>query len=320
MSVLEAFGEFQKVVNADVDVVAEARRRRDIFREAFGAEPDVVEVIPSGSLARGTQKDPIHDVDLIIVYNADDHPTWGTSGQSATDALDYVRGRVNSLLGATSGSVDQVVRLARWRNHAVKCFLDDPDDDGAFTVDAMPALRRGDHLLIPEVLSESWVECDPESLIACVAEKHSEWNKFAGTVRMLKRWAADQDFKVKSLVMEVLALDHLPLHLNQPAALKQFFVAATYAIEGGEIVTDPADYCGPVQDDLDYEKFGERLRKARDNASQAAQASANHDPQGALWHWGQVFGAEFPHDPDPSHKPVPAAAPEPRKVKDTPQG
>lgn len=320
MSVLDAFSDFQKVVNADADAVAEARRRRDIFRGAFRAEDDVVEVIPSGSLARGTQKDPIHDVDLVIVYNAEDHPEWGERGQSASDALDYVRGRVNALLGATNGSVEQVVRLARWRNHAVKCFLDDPDDPNAFTVDAMPALRRGDHLLIPEVLSEDWVECDPESLIASVAEKHSDWNKFAGTVRMLKRWASDQDIKVKSLVMEVLALEHLPTHLNQPAALKQFFVAATYAVEGGEVVTDPAGYCGPIQDELDYEKFAECLRDARDNASRATQASINNDTAGALWHWGQVFGAEFPHDPDPSNKPTPAAAPEPRKVKDTPQG
>lgn len=320
MSVHDAFGAFQTRVNADLETVREARRRRDIFRSAFLLETDVVEVIPSGSLARGTQKDPIHDVDLVIVYDIVDHPDWGQAGESARSALDYVRGRVNTLLGATNGTHDRVVRLARWRNHAVKCFLDEPDDPHAFTVDAMPALRSGDHLLIPEALSDTWIECDPESLIATVADRHAVWNKFAGTVRILKRWASDQDIKIKSLVMEVLALDHLPTGVNQPAAVKQFFVAATYAIDGYEVVSDPAGYCGPIQADLDYAAFSDRLRHARDHATRAMQASANNDTDAALWHWGQVFGTDFPHSPHPARKPAPTVAPVPRPVKDTPQG
>lgn len=320
MGVLEAFSEFQSAVNADMEAVREARRRRDIFKAAFAGESDVLEVIPSGSLARGTQKDPIHDVDLIVVYDAEAHEDWGFPGDSATSALDHVRGRVNALLGATNGSHDQLVRLARWRNHAVKCFLDDPEDSSGFTVDVMPALRYGDHLRIPEAMTNAWIECDPESLISAVALKHSQWNKFAGTVRLLKRWASDQDFKVKSLVMETLALEHLPVDVNQPAAVKQFFVAAAYAIEGLEEVSDPAGYCGPIQPDLDYSKLAERLRDARDHATKALQAAVNNDSAGALWCWGQVFGADFPHDPDPNNKPVPAAAPAPRPVKDTPQG
>lgn len=319
MSVLTAFGTFQTNVNADIDQVKEARRRRDLFRSAFGAEADVIEVIPSGSLARGTQKDPIHDVDLIVVYDPDVHTGWGQPGDSAEDALNYVRGRVNFLLGATNGTAGQIVRLARWRNHAVKCFLDDPDDDTGFTVDVMPALRKGDHLLIPEAASEDWVPCDPESLIAAVAEKHGEWNKFAGSVRMLKRWASDQDIKIKSLVMEVLALEYLPTHLNQPAAIKSFFVSAAYAINGYEEVSDPAGYCGSIQADLDYSGFAERLLAARDQASKAAEAQLNNDTDTALWHWGQVFGNDFPHNPNPATL-APASDPEPRRVKDTPQG
>jgi hypothetical protein len=320
MSVHEAFCAFQTKVNADIGAVREARRRRDIFRAAFGNEADVVEVVPSGSLARGTQKDPIHDVDLVIVYDGAAHTEWGQAGESAGAALDHVRGRVNALLGATNGTHDQIVRLARWRNHAVKCFLDDPEDPAAFTVDAMPALRSGGHLLIPEALSDTWIECDPESLITSVADRHAQWDKFVGTVRILKRWASDQDIKIKSLVMEVLALEHLPTGLNQPAAVRQFFVAAAYAIDGHEVVTDPAGYCGPIQSDLDYIEFAERLKEARDHANQASQASVNNDADGALWHWGQVFGPDFPHDPNPASKPAPAVAPVPRQVKDTPQG
>lgn len=321
MSVTDAFKTFQDVVNADVDQVREARTRRDLFKGAFGSEADVHEVIASGSLARGTHKDPIHDVDVVIIFDGDQHPEWGQPGTSSEDALDYTRGRVNALLGVTHGTYEKSVRLARWRNHAVKCFLDDPDDPSAFTVDAMPALRRDGMLLIPEALSKEWVHCDPESLIATVAKKHAEWNKFAGTVRMLKWWGAQQDIKIKSLVMEVLALDFLSTDVAQPSALKQFFVSAAYYISGGNEVTDPARICGPIQRDLDYIEFGDRLAFARDAAARAIEAQINNDTPGAIRWWGEVFGDDFPPPPGQGGgTPAVIPPPGPRPVKDTPQG
>lgn len=321
MSVTDAFKTFQDVVNADITLVCEARARRDLFKGAFGTEDDVKEVVTSGSLARGTHKDPIHDVDVIVVFDQDEHPEWGTAGSSAVDALDYTRERVNALLGATNGTYDNAVRLARWRNHAVKCFLDDPDDPDAFSVDAMPALRRDGKLLIPEALSQGWVACDPEFLIAEVADRHSEWNKFAGTVRMLKCWAAEQDTKIKSLVMEVLALDFLPTNVNQPAAIKQFFVSACFYIDGGNGVCDPAGLCGPIQPDIDYSEFADCLRDARESAIKAFQAQANNDAASAIRYWGEVFGDDFPRPPASTANPSTAvASAAPRPVKDTPQG
>ncbi|MFD9669957.1 nucleotidyltransferase domain-containing protein [Rhodococcus sp. NPDC059968] len=186
MGVSDAFQQYQTFVNVDIDDVREARARRDLFKAAFLPEFDVKEVIASGSLARGTHKNPIHDVDVVLIFDGSKHEDWGLPGSSAEDALDHTRRRVNALLGATNGTHEKAVRLARWRNHAVKCFLDDPDDPDAFTVDAMPALRRDGKLLIPEAISEKWVPCDPEYLISEVAKKHAEWNKFAGSVRMLK--------------------------------------------------------------------------------------------------------------------------------------
>ncbi|WP_218221833.1 nucleotidyltransferase domain-containing protein [Nesterenkonia sp. Act20] len=320
MNVTDAFKTFQDVVNADIEHVREARARRDLFRNALSTEGDVKEVIPSGSLARGTHKDPIHDVDVIVVFDQDEHPEWGTPGTSAADALDYTRKRVNSLLGATNGTYDHSVRLSRWRNHAVKCFLDDPENPDAFTVDAMPALRRDGRLLIPEALSKDWIACDPEFLIAESANRHAEWSKFSGTVRMLKWWAAEQDTKIKSLVMEVLALDLLPTNFNQPAAIRQFFVSACYQIEGGTEVSDPAGLCGPIQRDIDYGAFTDSLRSARDNAVKAFNAQTNNDTTAAIEHWGEVFGDVFPK-PSSNGGSAPAAVlSTPRQVKDTPQG
>src|ERR1700722_7176802 len=64
MLVDEAFDIFQKKVDADSWYVRKARHRRDLFGTAFKRLDDVIDVIPSGSLARGTQLNPINDVDL----------------------------------------------------------------------------------------------------------------------------------------------------------------------------------------------------------------------------------------------------------------
>jgi predicted nucleotidyltransferase len=318
MTVLDSFDTFQGIVNAPYDMVAEARRRRRIFEAAFQSEGDVTETIPSGSLARGTHKDPIHDVDLVVVFDDSARSGWGSPGESAAESLDYVRSRVNDLLGATNGSYDQLVRLARWRNHAVKCFLDDPEDPDAFTVDVMPALRRDSHLLVPEAVSRTWIPADPEFLISEARAKHDQWRHYAGMVRMLKWWGALQPTKIKSLVMEVLALEYLPTDTNRPAAVRDFFTRASYSIGGGEKVVDPARLCGEIQPDLDYTKFAELLEKASESAALAITAQADNNQARASQLWADVFGDRFPLIAATTG--VGVTTDHPRPVKDTPQG
>src|ERR1039458_9016255 len=159
MDINKAFDELQRVADADSEQVIEARRRRDLFDEAFDGEEDVLEVIPSGSPARSPQRDPINDVDLIMVFDHALQPTWGIAGESAAEALSETGTRVNALLGVTNGTFAQEVRLARPGNHAVKCFLDDPEAESPFTVDVMPALRQPDGtLLVPEKANDGWID------------------------------------------------------------------------------------------------------------------------------------------------------------------
>lgn len=125
MDINMAFGTLQLQVNVDPGADVKARDRRDIFRTAFGPEADVESVFPSGSLARGSQIAPIHDVDMVIVFDAAEHPTWGSPGDSAGESLGEVRERVHALLGQSKGSCAQEVRRADIKNHSLKCFLDD---------------------------------------------------------------------------------------------------------------------------------------------------------------------------------------------------
>ena len=321
VNVNDAFGSFQNAVNVPAGPLKTARQRRDVFKSGLGGQADVDEVLPSGSLARGTHKDPINDVDVVVIYDESDHPGWGVPGDSAQEALSYTGSQINTVLGATSGTHAREVRLASPRNHAVKCFLDDPDDDNGFTVDAMPALRRAGVLLVPEAKNRTWVETNPKHLIAQVAARHAEWNKYAGTVRMLKRWASDQDIKIKSLVMEVLALHYLPTDTNRPAALKEFFHKAWDHVNNGYNVEDPAGLCGVIQRDLALDAFRERLAKARDLSNNAFRAQARSNTALAIGYWRELFGDDFPKPPSDGGNPVvvPPVLP-PHKVKDTPQG
>ena len=229
MSVNSGFDDLQTTVNASPESLKEARRRRDVFRAALGGAADIVEIIPTGSVARGTQRDPIHDVDLVAVFDAEAHDNWGTQGDSAEAALEHTRGRVKDLLGS-SGSHSEEVRFSRLNNHSLKCFLDDPEDTDPFTVDVTPALRQaGGVLLIPERLNREWILSNPEHLNGEVARRHAEWNQFARLVRVLRRWNTDQGKVMKPLVIEVLALTHLPVD-DRPQALKRFFAAARTAV------------------------------------------------------------------------------------------
>jgi hypothetical protein len=329
MNIETAFDKLQAEVNVDPDDLKRARERRDVFRSGLRGEPDVVKVIPSGSLARGSHADPIHDVDLIIEYGLDQHRDWGADGPSAEDALQYLGSQVNRLLGATNGTFDQVVRLASPRNHAVKCFLDDPEDPDAFTVDAMPALRLASGaLLVPEAKSTSWITTDPEYLIRLVAERHADWNQFVKLVRVLKRWNRDNGCVMKSLLVEVLALECLTTAGTRGLALAQYFTSANVRL--GLPVEDPAGLCGPIQSDLNVSLARALLSGAATTAHEAIDAERRKDADAALGHWQGLFGEIFPTGHGSASAVATAAAGAavvnaaprqgPRRVRNAPQG
>lgn len=294
-----AFDTHQTIVNAAPESVTEARERRNVFCDAFGKLPDVADTVPSGSLARGTQRDPIHDVDLIMVFHKEDHPDWDTGNGSAEAALEYTRSQVTDLLGIASGTFAAKVRLTRLRTHVVKCFLDDPDDPDAFTVEVMPALRLADGALrIPECSNAAgWVTANPEFLISQVAARHRQWPYFAKMVRAIKKWKDVAGLDMKSLTAEVLALKCFPRPrpgqpLTRQVALQQFFTAAAVAVMDG--VTDPAGWCGEIQPGLDRVAASAALREAADVAARAVAAEQRKDYDAAVCLWRSVFGLDFP--------------------------
>lgn len=329
MKLSEAFDTLQSAVNADPKVVDEARRRRNAFRKAFDGEPDVERTFASGSFARGSQIAPIKDVDLLILYRGAKHPDWNQPGDSAEAALRHTQTRINELLRDPSPGDDvDPVRHTMVRDHAVTCWLDDPDDDDAFTVDVVPALNRHEGgFWIPEKPSRDWIATDPLYLVFRVLDAHAKSDRrFVPLLRDLKRWSRDHGKILKGLTTEVLALDHLPLDSTREAALEQFFVAAAEAVY--QPIEDPAGLCGEIQPDLDRDAASKALREAGDLAWRANRAADRDDHKIAICLWHKIFGPVFPEPPGgcsngrgPQHRP-PAVVPvvPPRPVQDVQQG
>jgi hypothetical protein len=291
MDINIAFDDLQREVNVDPGADVKARERRDIFRIAFTPEADVARVFPSGSLARGSQIDPIHDVDIVFVFDAAEHPTWGSPGDSAEEALGDVRERVHELLGQSKGSCAKEVRRVDIKNHSLKCFLDDPGEESAFTVDVVPGLACNGHLVIPQARNRRWVESDPEDLIARVLGRHSEWGRFVPLVRALKRWNKDAGAGMMSLAVEVLGLRHLQED-TRAKALHRFFTAAHAHIY--EPIVDPAGLCGLIDPNMDVDLARGKLDKAASDAWYAVEAQDAGDTDEAACHWRGVFGDIFP--------------------------
>jgi len=301
----DAFDKFQDKVNANALHVWKARHRRNIFGDAFEPLEDVTEVIPSGSLARGTQLDPIHDVDLILVFDRTAHLDWGEDGDSAEAALGYARERVRALLGDQSSLTRHVVGQTLLRNHVVKCFLDprflaeDEGFKGMFAVEVMPAVREDSALLVPERKRHHWQKADPEWLISEVRRRQERWEYFVRMIRVIKFWTRHVDAGIKPLAAEVLALKCLPdlpaSELSRSVALLRFFTAAAVAVMLP--ITDPAGYCGEIQPDLKRTKASDLLREAEDIAAVAVSWEKQREYHKAICSWRTIFGPDFPMPP-----------------------
>jgi len=293
----------QQNVNANPVQVEEARQRREMFQFAFAGESDGLTSVPSGSLARGSQIEPINDVDLIWLYDHAQHPDWGKSGGSAKEALEYARDQVKRLLGSEEALIElfgdagrymKWVRHTRLQHHAVKCFLDDPEEEGAFTVDVVPALPRDPRgFWIPETSNSRWIETDPIRLIEEVLKRHGGYGEgqFVQLIRVLKRWSKDSGRVFKGLTIEILALDYLH-DVERPLALARFFEAALAHIH--EPILDPAGLCGEVQPDLDRDRAEGLLQNAADLSARAVVAAQRHQADEAQCLWRELFVEIFP--------------------------
>lgn len=304
----DPFDNFAHDIASDPLMVLLARWRRQTAIDALKRRPDVVEVIPSGSLARGTHLGRIHDVDLIVVFDKGIHPDWQGSG-SAQAALEHTQAAIRETLQVGLERPLGLVHDTKLRNHVVKCDLDpslgplDAIIPDAPPVDVMPAVREGSHLRVPERLSDRWIDVDPERLMKMVAARQRAWSNFDEVVKMIKDWADHHELRIKSLSVEVLVLEYLPKPglfetMSCSDAVARFFEAASRAKI--KRLVDPAGPCGEIDPRMDYHKLREALDESAVLARQAVDAERmwknQHLAQEGVTHpnafWQLIFGTD----------------------------
>jgi hypothetical protein len=304
----EAFRESGRVVQADPLMALLARWRRSVVIDVVKSRPDVEEVIPSGSLARGTHLEVIHDddVDLIVVFDESMRADWDGGG-SAGAALQHLQMAIRDEPQAGPERPQGLVHDTEVRNHVVACNLDSslgplvdaiPD---ASPVDVMPAVWEGTHLRVPERASDRWIDVDPEPLLGVLAAQQRAWSNFDEVVRMIKGWAGHQGLRMTSLAVEVLVLKYLPRPdlsdvTSCSDAIAGFFGAASRAHITH--LSDPAARRAEIDPQLNYAALRTALGKSAALARQAIGAERTwQKPQESLTHpsvfWQEIFGQGF---------------------------
>lgn len=307
----EGFQSFSQAIKSDPIAVLLAKWRRDSFAEKLKQLPDVIDVIPSGSLARGTQIGPVHDVDLIVVYDKSKHPDYGKEKkseaaiQSAEDSITHTKNKLLEQLHPWIGKTlpDNETEL---HSHVVTYRGDFAGIyaeviPSAPPVDVMPAVREGSHLLIPE-RGTGWIDVDPEKLIRQVEQRQREWKYFTEVVGMVKHWAKINELHMKNLAVEVMVLKYCPRPgffetLSCGEAVARFFKAAAHAHMTS--LKDPAGRCGEIDPSLNFSRLQGALKRAAGlsrKAMDAEHALKNH--AGVQAHpddfWRDLFGSKYP--------------------------
>jgi predicted nucleotidyltransferase len=309
------FRSFSRAIETEPIGLLLAKWRRDVFIRKLMKLPDVIDVIPSGSLARGTQIGPVHDVDLIVVFDKAQHPDYGIKGktkeaeESARAALTHLEAELLEQLHPWRGAAGGLLKESEQRTHVVKYNGDWAGPFEGFIpsappVDVMPAVREGSHLLIPE-RGTGWIEADPEWLIRQVEQRQREWKYFTEVVGMVKAWARLNHLKMKNLAVEVMVLEYCPSPrlfetLSVGEAVARFFEAAAKAKI--TILEDPAKLCGKIDPGMNYGKLHSALSEAAVLARKAMDAERVwENPQfaaGEIFHpdvfWRKLFGKKYP--------------------------
>lgn len=234
----DAFRYFGRTIESDPIGVLLAKWQRDTFIAKLKQLPDVAEVIPSGSLTRGTQIGPVHDIDLIVVFDKAEHPDYGRGQESAQAATEHLQNELLEQLDPWHGGGQSLLRETELRRHVVTCRggWTGPFADiipSAPPLDVMPTVREGSHLMVPE-RGTGWIDVDPAKLMRQVEQRQREWKYLTEVVRMVRAWAEHEHLDMKNLAVEVMVLKYCPRPgffetLSYGEAVARFFEAAAKA-------------------------------------------------------------------------------------------
>lgn len=196
MSISEIFDKARRHIAVPDEVLKEARERRDRIRKIVAEEFAVLRTFPSGSLAHGTQNDPLNDADAGVVLDRRVYEELGPDGEGPCNIVEEVRGGLRDRLKEDFPNV----RFFTGGHRAIRINFMEPIEPGAdnFTADLIVAIRREEGgLWIPDLDNDEWNPSDPECHVELVIARNKATNsQFARILRLAKHANARQDYRL----------------------------------------------------------------------------------------------------------------------------
>lgn len=258
--------------------------RQQNIRKAVADEMTVRDSFLTGSYSRNTLIAPLNEADIDIFIVLDSSYYHDLSGPVA------LLEKVKNVLKITYPKTPDISR----NGQAVTIQFTD------FMVDVVPGFKRqGGGFLIPNSVSNNWIETDPKKHVEIMSSANSSHNSdLVPLIKMIKGWNKKQNSHFSSFHLEVLALHILKgvTISDFPSGIRYFFDKCRDLISKKNL--DPAGYGGDVGS---YINTQEKIKEAVDILQLAydrALKGEEYDRQGyvrsAIETWQKVFDDYFP--------------------------
>ncbi len=289
MTVNELFEEARGRIAISDDVLKEARKRRDEIRGIVDEEFDTLRTFGSGSLAHGTQNDPLNDADAGVVLDRRIYEDLGPDRDGPCAIVEEIRGVLRTRLKEEYPKV----RFFTGGHRAIRInFMEpiQPNGDN-FTADLIVAIRRDEGgLWIPNLDNDSWDPSDPERHVELIVARNKETSsRFARILRLAKHANAHHGKTIVSFNVAALGLEVIAEKVSLPEGLALFLRHAADSLDEG-LTEDPAGISGPIKVNVSRRKdAAKKFKGLAELSEQALEFDADGHTAQAQRNWSKVL-------------------------------
>src|SRR5215203_6215257 len=300
LSISELFDKARRRIAVPDEVLKKARERRDRIRGVVAEEFAVLRTFPSGSLAHGTQNDPLNDADAGVVLNRREYEQLGPDGEGPCQIVEEVR----SVLRERLKDDFPDVRFYIGGHRAIRINFMEPIEPGAdnFTADLIVAIRREEGgLWIPDLDNDEWNPSDPERHVELVVTRNkATGSHFARTLRLAKHANARHGKTIVSFNVTALGLEAIKEKLPLPEGLALLLRHTATSLDKG-LTEDPAGVSGEIKFNVTRRKdVVKRFKEMAELAEEALKLDVEGQTAQAQRNWSKVLpdAIDPPNDED----------------------
>lgn len=289
MTVNELFEEARRRIAVPDGVLKEARKRRDEIRDIVDEEFDTLRTFGSGSLAHGTQNDPLNDADAGVVLDRRAYEGLGPDGDGPCAVVEEVRGVLRTRLKEEYPNV----RFYTGGHRAIRINFMEPIQPGGdnFTADLIVAIRRNEGgLYIPDLDEDEWDPSDPERHVELIVARNKKTDsRFARILRLAKHANAHNGKTIVSFNVAALGLEAITEKVSPPDGLALFLRHAADSLNEG-LTEDPAGISDPIKVNVSRRKdAAKKFKGLAELAEQALDLDADGQTAQAQRNWSKVL-------------------------------